>query len=104
MVTVFHFGEFAFGQRVGNGLLVGRLVNNPMESRRDSIGMREHMAAIQARKPELRDPAGANQQQNRQIENIRRRVWNNPVHHFNACNRRATSSALARLLKALMRK
>ena len=25
-------------------------------------------------------------------------------YHFNACNRRATSSALARLLKALMRK
>jgi hypothetical protein len=25
-------------------------------------------------------------------------------HHFNSCNRRATSSALARLLKALMRK
>jgi hypothetical protein len=26
------------------------------------------------------------------------------VHHFNACNRSATSSALPRLLKALMRK
>ena len=25
-------------------------------------------------------------------------------HHFNSCNRRATSSALARLLKLLMRK
>ena len=49
MIAVFHFGEFAFGQRVGDRLFVGRLVNDPVEGRRDFVGMREHMAAIQAR-------------------------------------------------------